>query len=291
MRHHSHALLVVFFLLIAVLCIPSKATDNKSKLSLASYAKYTQIPGAKEVGPAACSNCHDVVAKNFQHAFHSQQGVECEQCPGQGSLHVDGGGDVSKIVAFSKRTPEEANGVCLSCHAQGEKTRHWISGSHAANHVRCMDCHQIHQTALRNAKEGRMAFDQATRGALVAALVSPETNVIIRPISETNDACLKCHQTQTAQLSMPYHHPMREGKMSCVDCHDPHGGPSGNNLRTANANELCLSCHAQYRGPYAYQHPPVTENCMLCHTPHGSPNTNLLTVSEPALCLQCHAGS
>jgi hypothetical protein len=107
MRHHSHALLVVFFLLIAVLCIPSKATDNKSKLSLASYAKYTQIPGAKEVGPAACSNCHDVVAKNFQHAFHSQQGVECEQCPGQGSLHVDGGGDVSKIVAFSKRTPDE----------------------------------------------------------------------------------------------------------------------------------------------------------------------------------------
>jgi predicted CXXCH cytochrome family protein len=29
---------------------------------------------------------------------------------------------------------------------------------------------------------------------------------------------------------------------------------------------------------------------MLCHTPHGSPNTNLLLVSEPALCLQCHAG-
>ena len=29
---------------------------------------------------------------------------------------------------------------------------------------------------------------------------------------------------------------------------------------------------------------------MLCHTPHGSPNTNLLSVSEPALCMQCHAG-
>ena len=29
---------------------------------------------------------------------------------------------------------------------------------------------------------------------------------------------------------------------------------------------------------------------MLCHVAHGSPNTNLLQVSEPALCLQCHTG-
>jgi predicted CXXCH cytochrome family protein len=78
--------------------------------------------------------------------------------------------------------------------------------------------------------------------------------------------------------------------MSCADCHDPHGGTAGHNLRTANANELCLSCHAQYRGPFAYQHPPVSENCLNCHNAHGSPNTNLLTVSEPALCLQCHSG-
>jgi predicted CXXCH cytochrome family protein len=89
---------------------------------------------------------------------------------------------------------------------------------------------------------------------------------------------------------MAYHHPLREGKMSCVDCHDPHGGPTGNNLKTANVNQLCLSCHAQYRGPFAYQHPPVTENCMICHNAHGSPNTNLLSVSVPALCLQCHSG-
>src|ERR1035438_4260219 len=78
--------------------------------------------------------------------------------------------------------------------------------------------------------------------------------------------------------------------MTCVDCHDPHGGAAGKNLKTANINQLCLSCHAQYRGPFMYQHPPVNENCMLCHVVHGSPNTNLLNVSEPALCLQCHSG-
>lgn len=108
--------------------------------------------------------------------------------------------------------------------------------------------------------------------------------------AEQNDNCLGCHQAQRAQMQLPYHHPLREGKMVCVDCHDPHGGPAGNNLRTVSVNQLCLGCHSQYRGPFMYQHPPVTESCLNCHTPHGSPNTNLLSVSEPALCLQCHAG-
>jgi predicted CXXCH cytochrome family protein len=255
-----------------------------------AFAKYVDIPGASSVGSDTCTACHEDTSKNFQHAFHRQQGVECEDCHGNGSLHVEGGGDVAKIVSFWKRPATAANGVCLGCHARDEKVRHWSGGLHAANHLRCVDCHQIHDRALRAANESRISFDTATRGAFVAGSVSPETNVILRPRSATNDACLKCHQTEGAQLSMPYHHPLREGKMSCVDCHDPHGGLAGNNLRTANANQLCLGCHAQYRGPFAYQHPPVTEDCMICHTAHGSPNTNLLNVSEPALCLQCHAG-
>jgi len=277
-------------LVLAILGIPPTATTSDVKHTIASFKKYLEIPGAKPIGSDNCANCHDAVAKNFQHVFHAQQGVECEDCHGAGSLHVDGGGDISKIVSFKGRTPEQANGVCLSCHAQHEKIRNWIAGSHAANHVRCLDCHQIHTAALVEAKGSKLSFDQATRGALRAASVSPETNAIVRPMWETNEACLKCHPTQSAQLSMPYHHPLREGKMSCVDCHDPHGGAGGRNLKISNVNQLCLGCHAQYRGPFAYQHPPVSENCMLCHTAHGSPNTNLLSVSEPALCLQCHAG-
>jgi len=282
---------LIIFTVVFLLCSPSLQADKKSYSgTIGGFAKYVTIPGAKAVGADTCTGCHDAVAKNFQHAFHAQQGVECEQCHGNGSLHVDGAGDVTKIVAFSKRSAAESNGVCLSCHARGEKTRHWMGGSHAANNVRCMDCHQIHHIALKAEKERLIGFDQRTTGALTAASVSPETNEIIRPMWETNDACLKCHPTERAQLSMPYHHPLREGKMSCVDCHDPHGGADGRNLKTTNVNQLCLGCHSQYRGPYAYQHPPVTENCMLCHTAHGSPNTNLLSVSEPALCLQCHAG-
>ena len=268
----------------------SAAQKSYKKWTIASYAKYKAIPGATPVGPETCATCHSKIVSATSHAYHAQQGVECEDCHGNGSLHVEGGGDVKKIISYRQRSARDANGACLSCHAQDEKVRNWMAGKHSSNSVRCIDCHQMHGKTLQAANESHMRFDTATRAAFTVASVSPETDVIVRSPSATNDACLKCHQTERAQLSMPYHHPLREGKMSCVDCHDPHGGPGGSNLRTSNVNQLCLNCHAQYRGPYAYQHPPVTENCMLCHNAHGSPNTNLLSVSEPALCLQCHAG-
>ncbi len=278
--------------LLVVLLIPPPCAFGQTKTHTwtARFAASTAIPGAKRVGAQVCSTCHAQEAKDFQHAFHAQQGVECEDCHGAGSLHVQGGGDVSKIISFSQRSAKEANAACLSCHVQDESVRHWMAGPHASSGVRCADCHQVHANAVKSAERGEARFDTSTEGALQAAEVSPETNAIVEPMAETNDACLRCHQNVRAQLSMPYHHPVREGKMSCADCHDPHGGPAGNNLRTSTVNQLCLQCHAQYRGPFAYQHPPVSENCTLCHTPHGSPNTNILQVSEPALCLQCHAG-
>ncbi len=281
---------VGILLLLSGWGMPSTAASPVRPKREKALAKYADIPGASSVGSGTCASCHEDTSKSFQHAFHKQQGIECEDCHGNGSLHVDGGGDVAKIISFGKRPDETANGICLGCHTRSDQVRHWLGGSHSAHRVRCVDCHQVHDRALKAADEGRMRFDTATRAAFVAKSVSPETNVVLRSRAETNDACLKCHQTEGAQLSLPYHHPLREGKMSCVDCHDPHGGPAGNNLRTVNTNQLCLRCHAQYRGPFAYQHAPVTENCLTCHSVHGSPNTNLLSVSEPALCLQCHAG-
>lgn len=290
MRRYSLSLVFAFVVIPVLICFSSLAAE-KPERAIGSFSKYVEIAGAKPVGSDTCTTCHAEVSKGFRHAFHAQQGVQCEDCHGAGSLHVDGGGDISKIISFSHRSATEGNGVCLSCHAKDERIRNWTTGAHASNQVRCTECHQTHSYGTKSASAKEVSLNLLSQGEVskVEELV-PEAKVMMQPPWQANESCLRCHETQRGQMSLPYHHPLREGKMSCNDCHDPHGGPDGRNLRTANKNELCLSCHAQYRGPYAYQHPPVTENCMLCHSAHGSPNTNLLSVSEPALCLQCHAG-
>jgi predicted CXXCH cytochrome family protein len=276
---------------LAILCLQSLLAKEKSQYWMGSFAKYVQIAGATRVGSDTCVSCHADVAGNFRHAFHAQQGVECEDCHGPGSLHVDGKGDVTKIIRFSARPPDAANGVCLSCHVQDAPVRSWMAGTHAAEHVRCTECHQTHTRAPQAGALARLAFDTTTPGSITfAERLQPESTVKMAPREQINESCLKCHQSQRAEMSLPYHHPLQEGKVTCVDCHNPHGGPAGKNLRVANVNQLCLSCHAQYRGPYMYQHPPVNESCLICHSPHGSPNVGMLSVSQPALCLQCHAG-
>lgn len=263
-------------LLLSLILLPSspalfagskpKSVDKKHQ----DFSKYVAIPGATTVGNDQCSQCHGDLAKGFRQSPHSLRGVDCEQCHGAGSLHLEAGGyskeSKDKIISFKDRSPEEANGACLSCHANSDHVRNWFSGAHQAQGLKCSNCHSVHGAEVRDGGE--------------RALESRST---------INDKCLQCHKKQAAQGSLPYHHPIREGKMSCVDCHDPHGGSAGNNLIVANANQLCFQCHAEYQGPFSYQHPPVNEDCLKCHSPHGSANQSLLTVSQPALCLQCHS--
>jgi DmsE family decaheme c-type cytochrome len=258
---------------------PKPTTQKPHK----DYSTYVEIPGASKVGADQCTQCHGEVAKLYRRSSHSLREVDCEQCHGAGSLHVEAGGyskeSKDKIVSFRGRTPEEANGACLSCHSQSDHVRNWFSSAHAAQDLKCTSCHMIHTP------EGK-------GDAPALALTSTGETAAPRPLESRrtlNNKCLQCHRKQEAQADLPYHHPIREGKITCVDCHDPHGGSAGNNLITANKNELCFQCHAEYQGPFSYQHAPVNEDCMKCHSPHGSPNQNLLAISQPALCLQCHS--
>ena len=101
--------------------------------------------------------------------------------------------------------------------------------------------------------------------------------------------CYKCHADIYAKNAMPSHHPIKEGKMMCSDCHDPHG-QTEDNLKEPTINMVCYKCHAEKQGPFAYEHPPVTENCAICHNPHGTVANNLLRQPATFLCLRCHTG-
>jgi DmsE family decaheme c-type cytochrome len=84
------------------------------------------------------------------------------------------------------------------------------------------------------------------------------------------------------------HHPVREGKMECSSCHNPHEGARPAMIKAESVNELCYTCHTEKRGPFLFEHAPVREDCVSCHEPHGSNHKPLLTSKMPNLCWNCH---
>ena len=123
---------------------------------------------------------------------------------------------------------------------------------------------------------------------------------IINP-RKNPEACFQCHLEVRAKFELPHHHPVLEGKMGCVDCHNPHvgraikgGGTSGaqklvgGGMAFLGENETCFQCHTAQRGPFVYEHEAVRDGCVSCHSPHGSVNQRMLNERNQTLCLKCH---
>jgi DmsE family decaheme c-type cytochrome len=202
------------------------------------------------VPTSTCLTCHDRVADTRLHQFHS----ECQTCHTGASVHIEAPevGNIGRPAAAQ----------CLTCHSGAMKTK-WEFGPHEKAEVACLSCHTIHAS--------RTATGATARG---------------KRMDQVSATCASCHQATAAQFRLPSHHPVTEGAMGCINCHDPH---SGAKTAVRSETELCGSCHQNQRTPKAISHAPVTEGCTTCHNPHGSANRRLLSVSQPALCVQCHS--
>ena len=168
--------------------------------------------------------------------------------------------------------------MCLTCHAGSRHLEAWTSSKHRRSTSSCVNCHNIHGTqSAANPKQHQHASFAA----------SPYTTT---SRSLSYKVCVECHRDTRAEILKPSHHPIIEGKVTCQDCHDPHGTLTVVALRSESSHDLCVSCHADKRGPWIHEHPPVMENCATCHTPHGSAHNRLLAQKPPALCADCHPG-
>ena len=216
------------------------------------------------ITPHICYRCHTNMAEQ-ENVAHPHQicgavGFSCTTC------HDPHG----------KIRPETRTDLCLTCHSRSSPTMAWHSSSHAQYGVACADCHNPHPKLN------------------VEKFVEIQHTNIVRPKRlpmSVNEpfTCYKCHGDIYARNAMPSHHPIKEGKLVCSDCHDPHGQTQGN-LKEPTVNMVCYRCHADKQGPFAYEHPPVTENCAICHEPHGTVTNNLLHQPTTFLCLRCHTG-
>jgi DmsE family decaheme c-type cytochrome len=251
------------------------ATDNKQKGTASPEQEKAASEGPKTyAGSEICQGCHEDIFKAFQRNRHHSVEVDkkrgwsekaCEACHGPASKHVESM-SAADIVNPSKIPAKEADRDCLKCHYNQPTHLGRIQGGHGRNEVACVSCHSIHKpepASIVNAKPSRL-----------------------------NELCTQCHANTWAQFQRPYKHRLPEGAMSCVDCHNPHGGIRPRMIQTVNANEPgCIKCHGDKRGPFTFEHAPVkTDGCSACHEPHGSANPRMLVRHEERyLCLECHA--
>jgi len=237
--------------------------------------------GATFVGTDTCKGCHEDRFKLYERSVHGKKGVPgnpesnqgCESCHGPGSLHVDKGGGkgVGGLITFNKKENSDMrSGVCLNCHENSTQLALWDSGVHKKKDVSCSDCHSIHSGP-------KTATGYGTGLAPMGYLPGPEYVT-----------CGKCHLDIKAAINRRSHHPIVEGRVTCSNCHQPHGSMSPAQIKADSVNQLCYKCHAEKRGPYMNEHPPVEENCAACHTPHGGVHMKLLIEKVPNLCQGCH---
>ena len=250
---------------------PEAVRKPRTVSPVAPAATATQAAAPSDyVGEATCLTCHTEMKKVYADSPHGHAAISrspaankgCESCHGPGKAHAESG-DAAQIVNFKTLKPQQASETCVTCH---DRSRHalWSGSQHDQRNVGCVTCHSVH---------------------------APKGPKQIKAASEP-ELCATCHRNVVNKLHRVNHMPVREGKVQCSSCHNPHGSTNTKLLKTGTTvDESCTSCHAEKRGPYLWEHAPVANACVTCHDPHGSNNDRMLAARVPFLCQRCHVTS
>lgn len=233
-------------------------------------------PQQKVIGSDCMRGCHNAIVESFAFEVHGKsakflrdsRAANCESCHGNSEKHAETSTQTimrGETVNPAKLTAAQTNDSCLQCHSRDRTHFEWRGGEHDRKDMSCLSCHSVH-----HAKAAENMLANAT----------------------LEDTCFRCHADKRKPFLQRSTHLFRTEnqvmKVSCVSCHNPHGGGDRKMLVARTTNDLCYQCHAEKRGPFLWEHAPVQENCLTCHTPHGSNNASLLTTRSHELCQQCH---
>jgi DmsE family decaheme c-type cytochrome len=246
--------------------------------TLAVADEEIDTPAEYSDGAKQCMTCHREGSQRQAHEiFMTPMGIsgaakspfaegshDCETCHGPSAGHRKNqkqkdGTRMSPAITFDDKTPvEKQNEICMACHK--DNVMHWPGSMHEEEELACASCHELHAPRDR-------VMDKQTQ----------------------QEVCFSCHLRIRSETFRNSSHPLRFGEMTCTDCHNPHDGDNDSLLIRSTVNDTCYTCHAEKRGPFLWEHAPVSEDCTLCHNPHGSNHAALLKQRPPLLCQQCHS--
>ena len=223
---------------------------------------------SEAVDNETCLTCHDAYSQTLAKGPHALTGtakahqiqINCVSCHDGAAVHIDDP-SADNIGNPSNLEYSQAEKVCTQCH-QPHTTGMPAFDVHADQDIACTNCHGIHSAAR---------------------LEAPGT---------IKTLCSTCHGAVTNDFLANSHHPVTEGAVSCISCHDFTGKSEPNFAHGQTAT--CYGCHPQQSGPYLFEHDaassfsPEGEGCTACHSGHASTNEKLLKQPNDKICLQCH---
>ena len=194
---------------------PTQTNAASAARSAPAVDKPASLQTTDFVGDETCATCHESEGKSLQGTLHGKAqnprtpaatGHSCETCHGNGKAHVEDSGNKEKIKRFNVMSARESSATCLTCHNRGNHAQ-WQSSMHNARDLSCTTCHSVH---------------------------SPKSDHAQLKTKSVIETCASCHKQEATKLLKSGHMPVREGKMDCTSCHNPHGSTNVRMLKTGN---------------------------------------------------------
>lgn len=225
---------------------------------------------AQAVDDETCLMCHDGYNEHLATTTHRLSSetknpgtdISCVSCHSGGEVHIEDP-NTENIVNPGKALAGTQEEICSQCHIPHTTMANVGIDPHVGQNLMCSDCHNVHSGSVDLLIDNRTEF------------------------------CGQCHVAAVNDFQRRSNHPLTDGNVSCISCHDftaSSGDPNVGHGPKAN----CTSCHPEFSGPYLYEHNAGSsfavegDGCVACHAPHGSPNDRLLTQTGDNLCRQCH---
>jgi len=215
-----------------------------------------------------CVDCHDEQESSLHGTLHEPamiahgQEISCINCHSDAAVHVEDP-NIDNIGSPGNMDEAGVLAVCTQCHQPHMALDNTGFDPHISEGLACTSCHNIHQGQDKLLIDDKLAF------------------------------CGECHQAVINQFVKTSNHPLTDGAVSCLSCHDFTGKLQPAFAHGSSAN--CYSCHPMEGGPYLYEHQAASSfategssGCVDCHSPHGSSNDKLLNRPNNVLCQQCH---